>query len=53
MQNVFDELYACSKNGNNFYKLYEIIISKENILLAYRNLKTNPGSKTPGLTRKP
>ena len=31
MQNVFDELYACSKNGNNFYKLYEIIISKENI----------------------
>lgn len=52
MQNVFDELYACSKNGNNFYKLYEIIISKENILLAYRNLKTNPGSKTPGVDKK-
>ena len=52
MQNVFDELYACSKNGNNFYKLYEIIISKENILLAYRNLKTNPCSKTPGVDKK-
>ena len=52
MQNVFDELYACSKNGNNFYKLYEIIISKENILLAYRNLKTNPGSKTSGVDKK-
>ena len=52
MQNVFDELYASSKNGNNFYKLYEIIISKEKILLAYRNLKTNSGSKTPGVDKK-
>lgn len=52
MQNVFDELYASSKNGNNFYKLYEIIISKQNILLAYRNLKTNSGSKTPGVDKK-
>ena len=49
MQKVFDELYASSKNGNNFYKLYELIISKENILLAYRNIKTNNGSHTAGV----
>lgn len=49
MQKVFDELYANSKNGNNFYKLYEIVISKQNILLAYRNLKTNSGSETAGV----
>lgn len=52
MQRVFDELYASSKNGNNFYKLYEIIISKQNILLAYRNLKTNSGSETAGVDGK-
>ena len=39
MQEVFDRLYADSKNGNNFYKLYEIITSKQNIRLAYRNIK--------------
>ena len=52
MQKVFDELYASSKNGNNFYKLYELIISKENILLAYRNIKTNNGSHTAGVDGK-
>lgn len=52
MQKVFDELYANSKNGNNFYKLYEIVISKQNILLAYRNLKTNSGSETAGVDGK-
>ena len=52
MQKVFDELYASSKNGNNFYKLYELIISKENILLAYRNTKTNNGSHTAGVDGK-
>ena len=25
MQHIYDELYAQSKNGNNFYKLLEII----------------------------
>ncbi|HBG0033565.1 TPA: group II intron reverse transcriptase/maturase [Clostridioides difficile] len=48
MQHVYDELYAQSKNGNNFYKLLEIIGSEQNICLAYRNLKTNSGSKTAG-----
>ncbi|EGT5273193.1 group II intron reverse transcriptase/maturase [Clostridioides difficile] len=48
MQHIYDELYARSKNGNNFYKLLEIIGSEQNICLAYRNLKTNSGSKTAG-----
>ena len=48
MQHIYDELYAQSKNGNNFYKLLEIVGSEQNICLAYRNLKTNSGSKTAG-----
>ena len=52
MQEVFDRLYADSKNGNNFYKLYEIITSKQNIRLAYRNIKTNSGSTTAGVDGK-
>ena len=48
MQHIYDELYAQSNNGNNFYKLLEIIGSEQNICLAYRNLKTNSGSKTAG-----
>lgn len=52
MQKAFDELYQQSKNGNNFYKLLEIIGSEQNICLAYRNLKTNSGSKTAGTDGK-
>ena len=48
MQHIYDELYAQSKNGNNFYKLLEIIGSEQNICLAYLNLKINSGSKTAG-----
>lgn len=48
IQNVFDSLYAKSKAGQNFNKIYDIIISRENILLAYRNIKANRGSKTKG-----
>ena len=52
MQKAFDELYQQSKNGNNFYKLLEIIGSEQNICLAYRNLKTNSGSETAGTDGK-
>ena len=52
MQHIYDELYAQSKNGNNFYKLLEIIGSEENIRLAYRNLKSNKGSNTKGTDGK-
>ncbi|MEJ8553515.1 group II intron reverse transcriptase/maturase [Tepidibacter sp. Z1-5] len=48
MQNTFDFLYDKSKRNENFYKLYEIIISEENILLAYRTIKSNRGSTTKG-----
>lgn len=52
MQKVFDGLYADSKTGKAFTKLMPIIMSEENIRLAYRNLKTNSGSKTPGVDGK-
>ena len=48
MQRVYDDLYAKSKAGEVFTNLMEIILKRENILLAYRNIKTNTGSKTPG-----
>ena len=41
MQSVYDELYQQSRNNNNFYKLIEIIGSKQNIRLAYKNLRGN------------
>lgn len=49
LQNTFDELYAQSKNGDSFNKLLSIIVSRENVLLAYRNIKKNKGSKTSGV----
>lgn len=48
MQSTFDELYQQSRNNNNFYKLIELIGSEQNIRLAYRNLRSNSGSKTKG-----
>lgn len=48
MQDVFDELYAKSQNGDIFTDLMKLVLSRENILLAYRNIKGNKGSKTPG-----
>jgi RNA-directed DNA polymerase len=51
MQNIFDELYHQSKNGNNFYKLMEIINLEQNIRLAFRNIRFNKGSKTAGVDK--
>ena len=48
MQHCFDNLYAQSVNGQNFYDLMKLISSDENIRLAYRNIKRNTGSKTAG-----
>ncbi|MED3553870.1 group II intron reverse transcriptase/maturase [Cytobacillus praedii] len=42
------DLYESSKAGESFKDLLEIILSDENIMLAYRNIKTNSGSKTKG-----
>jgi group II intron reverse transcriptase/maturase len=47
-QETFDGLFAEAKNGEVFDNLYELIFSRENILLAYRNIKGNGGSVTPG-----
>jgi RNA-directed DNA polymerase len=49
MQGAFDDLYEKSKkNATKGLNLYDAIISKDNILLAYRNIKANTGSKTAG-----
>ena len=48
LQETFDQLFTQSKNGKKFYQLYELIISENNILLAYRTIKANKGSSTPG-----
>ena len=48
MQSVFDDLYARSLVNEEFTGLMDIILSRENILLAYRNIKSNGGSCTPG-----
>jgi group II intron reverse transcriptase/maturase len=48
MQDCFDTLYAQSVSGHHFYDLTELMSSKDNIRLAYRNIKRNSGSKTAG-----
>ena len=50
-QTTFDELYSKAKENYNFTNLMEIITSKENILLAFRNIKKNKGSKTSGVNK--
>lgn len=47
-QSTLDELYERSLNDTKFNKLYEKIVENNNILLAYRNIKANTGSKTEG-----
>lgn len=39
LQATFDKLYSESKNGKTFTKIMPIILSENNIRLAYRNLK--------------
>ena len=52
MQSVFDELYENSLAKCEFKNLISIITTEENIRLAYRNLKKNTGSRTPGTDGK-
>lgn len=51
-QSTFDELYERSLSGAKCNKLYEKIVEENNILLAYRNIKANTGSKTEGTDGK-
>ena len=48
LQKVQDKLYAESQRGRIFRHLVELVAMPENIRLAYRNIKTNAGSKTAG-----
>lgn len=52
LQGTFDKLYSDSRKGKCFTKLMPIILSEQNIRLAYRNLKKNSGSKTAGTDKK-
>lgn len=48
MTGIFSELYERARNKEIFTSLYDKITSRENILLAYRTVKSNKGSKTAG-----
>ena len=47
-QEEYDNLYQQSLDGKTFTKIMKIISSDKNIALAYRSIKKNSGSKTPG-----
>jgi len=48
MTETFTDLYEKASNNDTFNNIYDIITSRENILLAFRTIKSNKGSKTPG-----
>ena len=52
LQGSFDGLYADSLKGKTFQNLMSIITSEENIKLAYRTIKGNKGSGTPGVDKR-
>lgn len=51
-QKIYDTLYEQSKQGKNFTNLMDIICSEQNLLLAYRSIKKNGGSRTKGTNNK-
>lgn len=52
MQSILDKLYQYSKEGKTFCSLMNSIMSNENIKMAYRTIKGNKGSKTPGVDKR-
>ncbi|MGP7818459.1 group II intron reverse transcriptase/maturase [Niallia sp. 01092] len=52
IQSVYDNLYKDSQQGKDFKGIMEIITSRENILVAYRKIKSNKGSLTAGCNKK-
>jgi len=52
MTGIFTDLHERAKNKEKFVHLYDIIVSRENILLAYRTIKSNKGSHTAGTDGK-
>jgi len=51
-QETLDGLYAQSMAGKTFTALMTLVTAEENILLAYRNISKNKGSKTAGTDGK-
>jgi RNA-directed DNA polymerase len=52
MTEPFTDLYERASKQETFSHLYDVVTSRENILLAYRTMKSNKGSKTPGTDGK-
>lgn len=52
MTEIFTDLHDRANNQESFKYLYDIITSRENILLSYRTMKSNKGSKTAGTDGK-
>ena len=52
LQSTFDRLYADSLKGKTFHNLIDLMASEENIKLAYRTIKGNKGSGTPGVDKR-
>lgn len=52
LQEVLDRLYAQSAENKRFTVLMELVAADENVLLAYRNISKNKGSKTAGMDGK-
>lgn len=51
MQENYDNLYYRTKNGFNHFDLMKYVLDENNILLAYRNIKSNKGSITFGVDK--
>lgn len=51
-QETLDRFYVQSKENHRFTALMDMVTADENILLAYRNISKNKGSKTAGTDRK-
>ena len=52
LQSTFDKLYVDSQKGKTFSYLIDLIVSDENIKLAYRTIKRNKGSNTAGVDKR-
>jgi RNA-directed DNA polymerase len=52
MTESFTDLYEKASKRELFPHLYDLITSRENIRLAYRTMKSNKGSNTPGTDGK-
>lgn len=52
LQSTFDRLYADSLKGKAFHNLISLMASEENIKLAYRTIRGNKGSGTPGVDKR-